>query len=89
MKLEEAPKAYEMFDRKEDVTKVIFKPWTYLGDDIDSSETLEFLWLAVGEVTHYEVLNALSKKFKNKKLFRRSLFTEKGEETYSTLHKIG
>jgi S-(hydroxymethyl)glutathione dehydrogenase / alcohol dehydrogenase len=26
MKLEEAPKAYEMFDRKEDVTKVIFKP---------------------------------------------------------------
>jgi S-(hydroxymethyl)glutathione dehydrogenase/alcohol dehydrogenase len=26
MKLEEAPTAYEMFDRKEDVTKVIFKP---------------------------------------------------------------
>jgi S-(hydroxymethyl)glutathione dehydrogenase / alcohol dehydrogenase len=25
MKLEEAPKAYEMFDKKEDVTKVVFK----------------------------------------------------------------
>lgn len=25
MKLDEAPKAYEMFDKKEDVTKVVFK----------------------------------------------------------------
>ena len=25
-KLDDAPKAYEMFDRKEDVTKIIFKP---------------------------------------------------------------
>jgi S-(hydroxymethyl)glutathione dehydrogenase/alcohol dehydrogenase len=26
IKLDEAPKAYEMFDQKEEVTKVIFKP---------------------------------------------------------------
>jgi S-(hydroxymethyl)glutathione dehydrogenase / alcohol dehydrogenase len=26
MKLDEAPKGYEMFDKKEDVTKVVFKP---------------------------------------------------------------
>jgi S-(hydroxymethyl)glutathione dehydrogenase/alcohol dehydrogenase len=25
MKLDEAPKAYDMFDKKEDVTKVVFK----------------------------------------------------------------
>jgi len=41
---------------------------TYLGKDPDSSEAMEFLCLAEGgEVTHYEVLNALAtKKFKNK-----------------------
>ena len=27
MKLDEAPKGYEMFDKKEEVTKVVFKPW--------------------------------------------------------------
>ena len=27
MELDDAPKGYEMFDRKEDVTKVVFKPW--------------------------------------------------------------
>lgn len=26
MKLDEAPKGYELFDKKEDVTKVVFKP---------------------------------------------------------------
>jgi threonine dehydrogenase-like Zn-dependent dehydrogenase len=26
MKLDEAPKAYELFDKKADATKVIFKP---------------------------------------------------------------
>ena len=41
---------------------------TYLGEDPDSSEAIEFLCLAEGgEVTHYEVLSALAtKKFKNK-----------------------
>jgi len=41
---------------------------TYLGEDPDSSEAIEFLCLAEGgEVTHYEVLSALTKGVKNKK----------------------
>jgi hypothetical protein len=41
---------------------------TYLGQDPDSSEAIEFLCLAEGgEVTHYEVLAAISKKL-NKKI---------------------
>jgi hypothetical protein len=42
---------------------------TYLGEDPDSSEAIEFLCLAEGgEVTHYEVLSAMTKGVKNKKL---------------------
>lgn len=41
---------------------------TYLGEDPDSSEAIEFLCLAEGgEVTHYEVLAAMTKGVKNKK----------------------
>jgi rubrerythrin len=41
---------------------------TYLGEDPDSSEAIEFLCLAEGgEVTHYEVLSSLTKGVKNKK----------------------
>jgi polyhydroxyalkanoate synthesis regulator phasin len=41
---------------------------TYLGEDPDSSEAIEFLCLAEGgEVTHYEVLNAMTKGAKNRK----------------------
>jgi ferritin-like metal-binding protein YciE len=41
---------------------------TYLGEDPDSSEAIEFLCLAEGgEVTHYEVLNAIAKGVRNKK----------------------
>jgi hypothetical protein len=40
---------------------------TYLGEDPDSSEAIEFLCLAEGgEVTHYEVLAAMSKKLNSK-----------------------
>jgi hypothetical protein len=40
---------------------------TYLGSDPDSSEAIEFLCLAEGgEVTHYEVLVAMSKKLNGK-----------------------
>src|SRR6188472_4376028 len=41
---------------------------TYLGEDPDSSEVIEFLCLAEGgEVTYYEVLSAIAtKKVKNK-----------------------
>jgi rubrerythrin len=42
---------------------------TYLGEDPDSSEAIEFLCLAEGgEVTHYEVLDAMTKSVKNRKL---------------------
>lgn len=41
---------------------------TYLGEDPDNQQALEFLCLAEGgEVTHYEVLNSVSKDVKNKK----------------------
>lgn len=41
---------------------------TYLGDEPDTQEALEFLCLAEGaEVTHYEVLNSVSREVKNKK----------------------
>jgi rubrerythrin len=41
---------------------------TYLGENPDSSEAIEFLCLAEGgEVTHYEVLSTLTKGVKNKK----------------------
>ena len=41
---------------------------TYLGDEPDNQEILEFLRLAEGgEVTHYEVLSSIAKDVKNKK----------------------
>jgi rubrerythrin len=41
----------------------------YLGEDPDRSEAIEFLCLAEGgEVAHYEVLSAMTKGVKNKKL---------------------
>ena len=55
---------------------------TYLGDEPDTQEALEFLCLAEGaEVTHYEVLNSVSKGVKNKKFgtkVRSILKEEKG-----------
>jgi rubrerythrin len=42
---------------------------TYLGEDPDTLEALEFLCLAEGgEVTHYEVLSEMAKELKDKKL---------------------
>jgi hypothetical protein len=55
---------------------------TYLGDEPDTQEALEFLCLAEGaEVTHYEVLSSVSKDVKNKKFgtkVRSILKEEKG-----------
>jgi uncharacterized membrane-anchored protein YjiN (DUF445 family) len=49
---------------------------TYLGQDPDSSEAIEFLCIAEGgEVTHYEVLAAISKKLNNKIKNNRKLST--------------
>ena len=44
---------------------------TYLGEEPDTQEALEFLCLAEGgEVTHYEVLTSVAKEVKNKKFGR-------------------
>lgn len=41
---------------------------TYLGQDPDTQEAIEFLCLAeAGEVTHYEVLASVAKDVKNRK----------------------
>ena len=41
---------------------------TYLGEDPDTQEALEFLCLAEGaEVTHYEVLTSVAKEVKSRK----------------------
>ena len=41
---------------------------TYLGEEPDTQEALEFLCLAEGaEVTHYEVLTSVAKKVKSRK----------------------
>jgi hypothetical protein len=54
---------------KETEKKAVKMMKTYLGDDPDSSEAIEFLAIAEGaEVIHYEVLNAISKNFKIKEL---------------------
>ena len=49
---------------------------TYLGQDPDSSEAIEFLCIAEGgEVTHYEVLAAISKKLNGKMKNAKKLST--------------
>jgi hypothetical protein len=49
---------------------------TYLGVDPDSSEAIEFLCLAEGgEVTHYEILAAMSRKLNGKIKNTRKLST--------------
>jgi hypothetical protein len=49
---------------------------TYLGEDPDSSEAIEFLCLAeAGEVTHYKVLAAMAKGLNGKKNSRQLLTT--------------
>jgi hypothetical protein len=54
---------------KETEKKAIKMMKTYLGEDPDSSEAIEFLAIAEGgEVIHYEVLNAICKNFKVKEL---------------------
>jgi hypothetical protein len=54
---------------KETEKKAVKMMKTYLGEEPDESEAIEFLALAEGgEVVHYEVLNAISKNFKVKEL---------------------
>jgi hypothetical protein len=54
---------------EETVQKATEMMHTYLGEDPDTLDALEFLCLAEGgEVTHYEVLSKLSTKAKDKKI---------------------
>ena len=69
-------KAVETADK---VSKIMV---TYLGDEPDTQEALEFLCLAEGgEVAHYEVLASVAKDVKNRKFgtkVRSILKEEKG-----------
>jgi hypothetical protein len=59
----DSTKIQETAQETEEKTTEIMK--TYLGEDPDSSEAIEFLCLAEGgEVTHYEVLSAMARKVK-------------------------
>ena len=61
---------------------------TYLGEDPDTQEALEFLCLAEGaEVTHYEVLASITKEVKSRKFgtkVRNILKEEKNHLQLST-----
>ncbi len=61
---------------------------TYLGEDPDTQEALEFLCLAEGgEVAHYEVLTSIAKDVKSKKFgtkVRTILKEEKGHLSLCT-----
>ncbi|HEX6282433.1 MAG TPA: hypothetical protein VFZ67_09420 [Nitrososphaera sp.] len=55
---------------------------TYLGEDPDTLDALEFLCLAEGgEVTHYEVLSEIANELKEKKFAAeiRSILKEEKE----------
>ena len=54
---------------EETVQKATEMMKTYLGEEPETVDALEFLCLAeAGEVTHYEVLGTLTRSFKDKKL---------------------
>src|SRR6185503_17348616 len=59
---------------------------TYLGEDPDTQEALEFLCLAEGgEVTHYEVLTSVAKQVKNKKFGTKARTILKEEQRHLAL----
>ena len=59
---------------------------TYLGEEPDTQEALEFLCLAEGgEVTHYEVLASIAKDVKNKKFGTQVRAILKEERRHLTL----
>lgn len=63
---------------------------TYLGEDPDTQEALEFLCLAEGaEVTHYEVLSSITKEVKSRKFGTKvkNIFKRR-TEAFRNLHKI-
>jgi ferritin-like metal-binding protein YciE len=76
-KVEESAKETE-----EKATKIMK---TYLGEEPDTSEALEFLCLAEGgEVAHYEVLQAICGNFDNKKVLSTVKSILKEEQKHLT-----
>ena len=66
----DSTKIHEMAQETEQKATKILQ--TYLGENPDSQEALEFLCLAeAGEITHYEVLSAMAKGTKNRQLSSR------------------
>jgi len=64
---------------------------TYLGNNPDLSETLEFLSIAEGgEVVHYEGLDSLAKEFKDKDLAKKtkSILTEEKNHLYKCIQLV-
>jgi hypothetical protein len=62
---------------------------TYLGEDPDTQEALEFLCLAeAGEVTHYEVLSSVAKEVKNKKFGTTVSNSERRKETAKFVYQV-
>jgi hypothetical protein len=61
---------------------------TYLGEDPDTSEAIEFLCLAEGgEVTHYETLSAMTKGMKNRKTyFESKSYSCRGEKASTAMY---
>lgn len=58
----------------------------YLGNEPDSSEAIEFLCIAEGgEVSHYEVLNAMAKKVKDRKFSTKVAAILKDEKKHLLL----
>ena len=61
---------------------------TYLGEDPDTQEALEFLCLAEGgEVTHYEVLASIAKDVTNKKFGYSKSYSEGRTRSPKVMHK--
>jgi hypothetical protein len=62
---------------------------TYLGDDPDSSEAIEFLCLAEGgEVTHYEVLSTMAAKKVKDRQFSAGVNSKRRTQTSSIMYSI-
>ena len=64
---------------------------TYLGEDPDTQEALEFLCLAEGgEVTHYEVLSFHCQRCIEQKIWSKGeSYTQRRTRTLRFMHKAG
>ncbi|HEX5975738.1 MAG TPA: hypothetical protein VFY68_00600, partial [Nitrososphaeraceae archaeon] len=60
---------------------------TYLGEDPDNYEAIEFICLEEGEkVIHYELLNTMAKEMKNRRFTTCKGNSSRGERTSRVMH---